>query len=260
MERFFEGGPEAPVGSLCDNQRDSNHGENVGTEDEERLRRMSGDLQDALTRGDVRYLLDALEDAPFELRVAAVEGLAELGGEQARMALLRIARDRWGERPELRIAALRSLGRVTETDRYITLLEEFISEDNRKVVASARAILKSLDPDGFARRLAVRGCVDHGAIRAYGDSAEADGVPVLTGYLDQLMASGDVTTTRHWGKVHAAVRSLGNIGGEDSVQMLERLEVWLKEKPQAEREGFHAQRLAKIEHATERALRAAKKG
>lgn len=242
---------------IIDIRKDGDHVTDGG---EERLKRLSGDLQDALARGDVSYLLEALEDAPFELRVAAVEGLAELGGEQARMALLRIARDRWGQRPELRIAALRSLGRVTEPVRYVTLLEEFIAADNRKVVAAARSMLKSLDPEGFPRRLAALGCVDHGAIRAYGDSSEPAAVPVLTEYLDHLMETGDIASTRHWGKVHAAVRSLGNIGDRDSVQMLERLRAWLAEPQQAGSEGFRAQRLAKIEHATERALQAARKG
>ena len=132
--------------------------------------RVSGDIERAIARGDLRYLLDALDDASLENRVMAIEGLAELGGEQARLALLRVARDRWGYRPEIRIAALRSLGRLTESGRYADLLEEFIAGDNRKVVASARDMLRGIDPQGFAGRLLARGCVDPAAIRVYGAS------------------------------------------------------------------------------------------
>jgi HEAT repeat protein len=235
-------------------------GERVSEKSDDRLKKLSGDLQEAIARGDVTYLLEAMQDAPFELRVAAVEGLTELGGEQARMALSRIARDRWGERPELRIAALRSLGRITEPHRYISLLDEFIAQDNRKVVAAARGMLRGLDPEGYPRRLAGRGCVDHGAIRAYGDSREESALPLLGGYLGNLMETGQVTSTRQWGKVHAAVKSLGNIGGGDSVQILERLLEWLEEEAQTVSTGLNAQRLAKIRHAAERAMQAAKKG
>ena len=112
--------------------------------------RFSGDIERAIERGDLRYLLDALDDASLENRVMAIEGLGELGGEQARLALLRVARDRWGYRPEIRIAALRSLGRLTESGRYADLLAEFIAADNRKVVASARDMLNGVDPEGFA--------------------------------------------------------------------------------------------------------------
>jgi len=100
------------------------------------------------------------------------------------MALMSIARDRWGQNPNLRVAALRSLGRLTETPRYISLLEEFIAGDNRKVVAAARSILRDLRPEGFPRRLVARGCLDHAAIRTYGDSREASSVPLLAGFLE----------------------------------------------------------------------------
>lgn len=226
----------------------------MSIENDPRFAQLSGDLKDAIQRNDTAYLLNALEDASFEVRVAAVEGLAELGGEQARMALMRIARDRWGQNPALRVAALRSLGRLTEPQRYISLLEEFIAGDNRKVVAAARSILRDLDPEGFPHRLVARGCLDHAAIRAYGDSREPTSVPLLDGYLDERMAAGDMTSTRQWGKVFAAVKALGNIASPDTVQTLERLLEWLEEAPQMESTGFHAQRLTKIREETRRAL------
>lgn len=221
---------------------------------------LSGDLKSAIARGDTAYLLEALEDASFNVRVAAVEGLAELGGEQARMALMRIARDRWGQRPELRVAALRSLGRVSEPARYTTFLEEFIAGDNRKVVKAAREILRDLDPDGFPRRLVAKGCVDHGAIRVYGVSREPAAVSLISRYLGERMSAGDLSSTRQWGKAYAAVRALGNIGGPESVQTLENLDLWLHEAPEAQVDGFPGQRLSKISQETERALEAARMG
>jgi len=221
---------------------------------------LSGDLKDAVVRGDVDYLMDALTDASFDVRVAAIEGLARLGGERARMALMRIAHDRWGERPEIRIAAIRSLGRISEKPRYMSLLEDFIANDNRKVVAASRAILRDLDPEGFPARLASRGCLDHNAIRYYGDSREADAVPLLEGYIRELMTSGDLTAIRHWGKVFASVKSLGNIGGEESVQTLVPFLEWLEAEPQVEKEGFRGQRLEKIREATRKAIGSAGRG
>lgn len=226
----------------------------MSIENDPRFAQLSGDLKDAIQRNDTAYLLNALEDASFEVRVAAVEGLAELGGEQARMALMRIARDRWGQNPALRVAALRSLGRLTEPQRYISLLEEFIAGDNRKVVAAARSILRDLDPEGFPRRLVECGCLDHAAIRAYGDSRELSAVPLLDSFLEERISAGDLASTRYWGKVFAAVKSLDNISSPDSVQTLEHLRAWLEEAPQVERTGFPARRLAKISEETKRAL------
>ncbi|MHB8894761.1 MAG: HEAT repeat domain-containing protein [Candidatus Geothermincolia bacterium] len=228
--------------------------------DDRRYEALSGDLKSAIERHDTRYLLEALEDASFNVRVAAVEGLGELGGEQARMALVRIARDRWGQRPELRIAALRTLGRVSEPARYVSLLEEFIDGDNRKVVKASREILRDLDPVGFPGRLVARGCIDHGAIRVYGVSREPSALPLLAGFLDERMTASDISSTRYWGKAYAAVRALGNIGGPGSVETLEKLKAWLAEAPQAETAGFPGQRLGKIEEEAGRALETARSG
>ena len=134
--------------------------------------KLPGDIERAIARGDMQYLLDALDDGSLEAMIIAIEGLGELGGESARMALLRLARDRWGYRPEIRIAALRSLGKVTETARYADLLEGFIARENRKVIAAARDMLRQVDPEGFAGRLLAQGCLDHAAIRVYGTSRE----------------------------------------------------------------------------------------
>lgn len=221
--------------------------------------RFSGDVGRAIARGDLQYLLDALDDASLEKRIMAVEGLAELGGEQARLALLRVARDRWGYRPEIRIAALRSLGRVTESGRYADLLGEFIAGDNRKVVASARAMLKSIDPEGFAGRLLARGCVDTAAIRVYGASRQKEAAALLDEFLKERMADGDVASPQQWGKVFAAARALGNIKGERAVQALEGLLDWLAGDERVEATGLVGQRLGKIRNAAGASAREAKK-
>jgi len=226
----------------------------MNKEDDRRFAELSGDLKEAILRGDTRYLIEALDDASVNVRLAAVEGLSELGGEQARMALLHIARDRWGERPELRIAALRALRGPSEPSRYIELLDEFISSDNRKVVAAARSMMRDLDPDGYPARLVAHGCLDHGAIRVYGTSGEPAALPLLIGYLDRLQDSSDLATGRHWGKAYAAVRALGNIGGADSVQTLQDLLGWLDAVPEGDRPGFKGQRLDKVQQEARRAL------
>jgi len=222
--------------------------------------RFSGDIERAIERGDLRYLLDALDDASLENRVMAIEGLGELGGEQARLALLRVARDRWGYRPEIRIAALRSLGRLTESGRYADLLAEFIAADNRKVVASARDMLKGVDPEGFAGRLLARGCVDPTAIRAYGASRLQEASPLLDDFLSERIARGDVASSQQWGKVFAAVRALGNIKGEVAVQALERLLEWLRTDASLQATGLAGQRLGKVRDAAVESLREAEKG
>jgi len=211
--------------------------------------RYSGDIERAIARGDMQYLLDALDDGSLEARIMAVEGLGELGGESSRMALLRLARDRWGYRPEIRIAALRSLGKVTETARYADLLEGFIARENRKVIAAARDMLRQVDPEGFAGRLLAQGCLDHAAIRVYGSSREEAAVGLLASFLDERMAAADLSSPSQWGKVFAAVRALGNIKGPDAVQALRSLLAWLDDPERPRVAGLAGQRLDKIRQA-----------
>lgn len=185
--------------------------------------RLPADLEDAARRGDIDYLIEALRAPAFEVRVAAARGLGEAGGERANLALLSVARDRRGERPEVRIAALRSLGRIHGEGRYASILEEFIARENRKVTAAARKMLQAVDPEGFPRRLAAGGSVDHGAIRVYGNSGEESAIGLLRGFLTEREEAGDITSATVWGKVYAAARALGNIGGDDAVEILEAL-------------------------------------
>jgi HEAT repeat protein len=222
--------------------------------------RLSGDLEAAAARGDIGYLLEALKDASLEVRVAAVERLGELGGERTNLALLRVARDRWGERPEVRIAALRSLGRIHEPERYASILDEFITEENRKVIAAARKNLQAVDPQGFAKRLVARGAVDHGAIRIYGTSGESSAVPLIRGFLLARERAGDITSASNWGKAYAAVRALGNIGGREAVEILGSLLLSLETEKTRETGSLVRGRVEKIRNATRESLVRAEKG
>jgi HEAT repeat protein len=198
--------------------------------------RLPGDLEAAAARGDVHFLLESLKDPDFEVRRAAARSLGEVGGEKANLVLLSVARDRWGERPDVRIVALRSLGQIHERDRYISILQRYITGDNKKVMAAAREMLRELDPEGFPRRLAAAGALDHGAIRVYGEGREPSAVVLLVRFLDDARDAGDIATSSNWGKVYAAVRALGNIGGPDAVNVLQRLVAAL-ERFEVEGEG-----------------------
>jgi HEAT repeat protein len=190
--------------------------------------RLSPDLQAAADAGDIQYLLEALQDPSFEVRIAAARGLGALGGEKANLVLLSVARDRWGERPEVRTAALRSLGRIHGPERYASILQEFISGDNRKVVAAARRMLQAADPQGFPRRLVDVGALDPGSIRVYGDSREEAALPLLSGFLREREEAGEISSSRNWGKVFAAAKALGNIGGREAVEALRELLSYLE--------------------------------
>jgi HEAT repeat protein len=222
--------------------------------------RLSPDLQAAADAGDIQYLLEALKDPAFEVRVAAARGLGALGGEKANLVLLSVARDRWGERPEVRMAALRSLGRIHGPERYASILQEFISGDNRKVVAAARRMLQAADPQGFPRRLVDVGALDPGSIRVYGDSREVSALALLRGFLREREEAGEISSSRNWGKVFAAAKALGNIGGREAVEALRELLSCL-ESFEAEGAGPLARgRVEKIAATTRSSLTRLEKG
>lgn len=219
-----------------------------------------GDLVAATARGDVQYLLEALKDPEFEVREAAARSLGEIGGEKANLALLSVARDRWGERPEVRIAALRSLGRIHKRDRYLSILQGFLSGDNKKVIAAARGMLREVDPEGFPRRLVASAAVDHGAIRVYGAGHEVSAVPLLRSFLDDAREAGDIATSLNWGKVYAAVRALGNIGGTDAAKALQLLLTTLERQDAEGVDSLTRGRLEKIMGAARNSLEVAQRG
>lgn len=211
-------------------------------------------VERAAGEGDLAALVSALDHALPQVRTAAARALGEAGGDKARFALQALARNRYGERPEVRIAAMEALGNIFDADGYASFLEGFIVIENKKVIAAARGMLERIDPSGFPRRLVRAGCVDKAAISAYGRTAEAAAVPLLASFLEERAAEGDITAAGYWGKVYAAVRALGNIGGPPAVRALERLLGRLT-GPEAEPEGFlRKERLEKIEEAAREAL------
>lgn len=218
-----------------------------------------GDLRDAAERGDTRYLLEALSAPDYRVREAAALGLGEAGGQKAELALLTLARDRWNERPEVRIAALRGLGRTQDAGTYLRTLSEFITGDNRKVTHAARRMLQAEDPRGFPATLASRGAVDYDAIRVYGSAAEPTAVPLLKHLLLDEECHRPRTSPVRWGKLHAAIRALGNIGGAESVQTLEALVSCLKEAESAA-VGLARERIKKLLAAVDASLERSGKG
>jgi HEAT repeat protein len=222
--------------------------------------RLSSDLQAAADAGDIQYLLEALQDPSFEVRVSAAAGLGALGGEKANLVLLSVARDRWGERPEVRTAALRSLGRIHGPERYASILQEFISGDNRKVVAAARRMLQGADPQGFPRRLVDAGALDPGSIRVYGDSREASALPLLRGFLREREEAGEISSSRNWGKVFATAKALGNIGGREAVEALRELFSCLESLEAEVADPLARGRVKKIATATRDSLNRLEKG
>lgn len=129
-------------------------------------------VERSAAEGDVGYLIEALKSQTREVRIAAAEALGRVGGDKAALALLSLAREHPGERPDVRIAALKALGSIHGRDRYASILQEFLTGDNSKVVAAARLMLSEVDPEGYPRRLAERGCLDHAAIKVYGTAVK----------------------------------------------------------------------------------------
>jgi HEAT repeat protein len=205
---------------------------------------------------DIKYLLGALKSQTYQVRLAAVQALGEVGGAQAALALLGVARDHPGERPDVRIAAMRALERFHGPERYASILEEFVTGDNRKVVSAARLMLSRVDPGGYPRRLAARGCLDHGAIGVYGKTREPSALPLLGRFLSDLEGAGDLAGGGQWGRAYAAVKALGNIGGPEAVETLRLIPGWLQA---AGAEGpFRKERLGKLQEAARLAVKKAK--
>jgi HEAT repeat protein len=211
-------------------------------------------LRKAAEQDDVASLIDAMRDSPLEVKTFAVGLLGTVGGERARLTLVSIARDRWGEHPELRIAALEALASLVEKDGYADFLEQFITDENRRVVAAARRMLKAVDPEGLPVRLVERRALDHAAMKVYGSSGEASAVPLLASYLRERMEAGDIASAGKWGKAYAAVKALGNIAGPASVETLEELLARLEEAPRPADGTLAAARVDKIEAAARQAL------
>lgn len=227
---------------------------------EERKAKSLAEIELAECERDMPALLNALQDADFEVRIIAAEAVGEVGGERANITLLHLARDRRGERPEVRVAALRGLGRMHGGDRYAAILEEFITGDNRRMVEAARRMLLAVDPAGYPARLVSRGCLDHSAIGIYGRSREPTAVGLIARFISGLVEAGDAGSSRYWGKVYAAVRALGNIGGGESVRILDELLTWLSRREEQAEGSLKGERFEKIGTAAGAAIEKIKKG
>ncbi len=224
------------------------------------LEKAEAGIEEAKRRGDARYLLEVLAGPSRGLRVMAVRALGEVGGERVRMTLASVARDRRGEGPDVRIAAIESLGGLYGEEAYASFLEEFITGDNRRVVTAARRVLSGADPDGYQLRLLSHGCLDHQAIRVYGRSRLTESVPLLGRFLEERAAAGDLLSTNCWGKVYVSVKALGNIGGEDAVITLNMLLGALYDTGISGDRVLMQERADKISGAARAAIDAAGKG
>lgn len=212
------------------------------------------ELEIAVRGRDVTALINALENPSLDVRIAAIEALGRLGGEKSSLTLVTLARDRHGERPEIRIAALEALGGFLDDTDYADLLDEFIASDNRKVVSASRRMLRKADQSGYPRRLVARGCLDHNAIKVYGTASETGAIPLIKGFLVERMDRGDLVTSGYWGKVYAAARALGNIGGEESQRILRSLLEWLGENEHQMKGFLREERAQKIRRVALEAL------
>lgn len=225
---------------------------------EERDSKRLEEVREAARRGDIGELLKALDDPLAEVRIAATRAIGKTGTERARLALLGLLGDRWGQSPQVRIEALRSLECFYGAEKYADLLEQYISSDNRKLVSAARNMLEAADPKGYPARLLSKGCLDRSAISTYGRAELTEALPLIGSFLENRMDDGDAMATGYWGKVYSAVRALGNIGGEESVNTLSLLLEWIESR---RAEGpLKLQRARKLIGATREAIGQARKG
>jgi hypothetical protein len=181
-------------------------------------------IESAVSRGDIDYLVKALDDPSTRVRLDSVREIGEIGSSRAKETLLTLLRDRWGRRPDVRLEAIRALEDFYSPRDYSRLLGQYICEDNRKLVSGARKILSELDPDGYPSTLLESGCLDRGAISTYGRAGLEPAAGLLGEFLQSLLDTGEVLSTGQWGKAYSAVRALGNIAGGESVNILEDFE------------------------------------
>ena len=142
----------------------------------------------------------------------------------------------------------------------MSILQGFVSGDNKKVTEAARGMLREVDPVGFPRRLAASGALDHGAIRVYGAGHEVSAVPLLRRFIDDARDAGDIATSRNWGKIYAAARALGSIGGAGAVKALQLLLAALERQEAEGVDSLTRGRIEKIMGAARNSLELAEKG
>lgn len=221
---------------------------------------MNEEIKIAISNGDIEYLIEVVYGDTLESRISAVEGIAAIGGRKAVRTLIGVAGNRQKLRPEVRSVALEALGGICAQEEYASILCRFINGENPKLTTTARRILKSVDPDGFAGHLVEKRCLDYRAISAYGRHLETGAVSLLGGFIDERICNNDVTSIKYWGRVYIATGALGRIGGEEAVRILDKLGHWCGVREQEAAGVLHGERLRKIREALETALGCSEKG
>ncbi len=108
-------------------------------------------------------ILAMIEEPAGQVRVAAIEALARLGGDRALVALEAASRS---EDPDVRRAALNGLGRLRRPDGYALLLEAGASDDPDTRLAAVAAIAESPSSIADAALVRAAGDVDERVRRA----------------------------------------------------------------------------------------------
>ena len=150
----------------------------------------------------VRYLIEALSDPYYGVRIAAAEGLGELGDRSAVDALIRTLRD---AREDVRIAAAHALGRIGDRRAIGPLIHLFADRYHGVRVAAADAIVEfgrdALRPleEALSDPVPV---VRMTAAKAIGLIGATESIPVLIEHL------GDAAPEVRW----SVARALGDFG------------------------------------------------
>ncbi len=199
-------------------------------------------------------LLEQLRHPDYRVRIDAAGRLGSAGDIRFRAPLVGVASNRGGERPEVRVAALRALGSLMEPGDYAGMLEGFINGESRKVMTAARKLLKASDPGGYSGRLARAGCLDHSAMKVYSSSRDPAAADLISGFLEERLESRDVIEGRHWGRVYTGVKALHRIGGTRGAGVIREISRYTARIDPRELKPLERERLAKIAGAVRGAL------
>ncbi|MDD5748254.1 MAG: hypothetical protein PHP64_04265 [Actinomycetota bacterium] len=210
---------------------------------------MDSSLTRALENRDMNFLREAFSSAQAGKKIEIIHAMAESGGRDSVGLLIQIASARYEEKPEVRIAALKALSKVQPKDEYSNTLGKFILNENRRVMFAARRILRDVESEGWARRLADLGALDYSAISVYGREKEKSAVPLLIDFIAGRLESKEIYNSQWWGKVYAALLALGRIGGDDAKNALFSVIDFLEKLDRTSCESLERMRIEKIEEA-----------
>ncbi|MCK9298556.1 HEAT repeat domain-containing protein [Methanoculleus sp.] len=163
----------------------------------------------------VGYLIQALNDPHYAVRIAAAEGLGEIGDRAAVDALVLVCND---EREDVRIAAARALGQIGDRRSIQPLIRLFSDRYHGVRVAAADAVTvfgrDALGPLEEALDDPVP-TVRVTAARAIGLIGAGESVPVLIGHL------GDAAPEVRW-SVARALADFGSLAVEPLFLVLKK--------------------------------------